>query len=97
MKILHFNACLNSQFRINGSRIVPYLLEKSRLTNIGEGERNFHIFYQFIYGMKDNVIDDIFGKTKDNNLTVAALKVVADSDQYRYVQGTEVRKSFALG
>ena len=36
---------------IIGSRIIPYLLEKSRIISPHEGERNYHIFYEMTQGM----------------------------------------------
>jgi myosin heavy subunit len=33
--------------------VTPYLLEKSRIVTHSQEERNFHIFYEFLKGMRD--------------------------------------------
>lgn len=39
--------------KILGASITKYLLEKTRVTTVAEGERNYHIFYHFIKGCKE--------------------------------------------
>ena len=41
----------DTDYCITGSKTIPYLLEKSRITNHQMGERDFHIFYQLTEGM----------------------------------------------
>lgn len=36
--------------RVAGGEFTPYLFERTRVTRINEGERNFHVFYQLVNG-----------------------------------------------
>lgn len=38
--------CFSHSGQIIGASIENYLLEKSRIVEVGKGERNYHIFYQ---------------------------------------------------
>ncbi|KAL4464880.1 hypothetical protein ABPG74_011441 [Tetrahymena malaccensis] len=43
---------------IQGAEISNYLLEKSRVTMVAEGERNYHIFYSFLAGVSQQILEE---------------------------------------
>ena len=44
--------------KIQGASISQYLLEKSRVTTLAQGERNYHIFYHFLKGMNSKELKE---------------------------------------
>lgn len=57
-----------------GGVILNYLLEKSRVVRHADGEENFHVFYELIYGADTSLLD--------------TLRLTQDTDDYRYTQVT---------
>jgi len=45
--------------KIKGASLATYLLEKSRVTHIGQGERAYHIFYQVLRGMSASQLKEL--------------------------------------
>ena len=45
---------------IEGAQMYTYLLEKSRITELGPLERNYHIFYFFLKGAEDEFLKECF-------------------------------------
>ena len=49
----YIKVLFSNTFKIAGAQIENYLLEKSRVTQQSEGERNYHIFYQMCNGANE--------------------------------------------
>ncbi|CAD5211123.1 unnamed protein product [Bursaphelenchus xylophilus] len=70
-----------------GGKISNFLLEKSRVCNLGKGERNFHIFYQLLAGADKNMRENLGISNPDY------YGYLAQSGCYE-AEGTEDRKEF---
>ena len=69
--LVHVRAARSSRFgkflklyfdksaKIRGAALSTYLLEKSRVTHIGQGERAYHIFYNVLRGLPANKLREL--------------------------------------
>ena len=72
---------------IEGAQMYTYLLEKSRITELGPLERNYHIFYFFLKGADDELLKECF-LTRDiksydylwHNKTISQVESVPSMD-----------------
>ena len=64
--------------KIEGTKIINYLLEKSRITDVGPHERNFHVFYSIC--AKDDLVNKYGLKSDPKEYTILnkGMCVVAD-------------------
>jgi len=76
--------------RIVGAKIETYLLEKSRLTRLGPGDRNFHILYQLLAGADEADRDGNFYRCKIVNLLALPALHLRDPQSYRYLNQSEI-------
>ena len=60
--------------RISACQVLSYLLEKSRVVGPGDGERNYHIFYQMLAGVAEPE-------------ERASLHLLGEPAEYLYLQG----------
>ncbi|KYQ93219.1 myosin-5b [Tieghemostelium lacteum] len=66
---IHFD---KSRGNIIGARLETYLLEKSRIVNPAQNERSYHIFYQIVNGLPQEILDECH--------------LTSDCNDYKYLQ-----------
>lgn len=70
-----------------GARCDTYLLEKSRVVSIEEGERNYHVFYQMLSGLANDEIDRL---QLDPGVDYAYIGLLQEME----IRGLDDRKNF---
>ena len=75
--------------KLVGASIETYLLEKVRLIHPGPGERNYHVFYQFLKAADDSDRQDFFL----GNKTCRDFRLLSDSGTFDRRDGVDDRET----
>jgi myosin V len=86
----------NDRGKLIGAKCDTYLLEKSRVVSIAEGERNYHIFYQMLAGLSPRELLDIELDPKQKYKYIGELSEmkIPGMDDSKWLEST--KKSLAL-
>ncbi len=83
----------NAEGRISGAAIRTYLLERSRLVNVNDPERNYHVFYQLCDGASEEEKAVLHLRPANefkylNKSSCFELKGVSNAEEYevRYIE-----------
>lgn len=86
--LLLFNKCTND---LKGAIITNYLLEKARVVDFNEPERNYHIFYHLVRGSPESLTNSL-GISRDvtkyvylKNGKCADLKSMPDQEMFKEI------------
>ncbi|GLD91537.1 hypothetical protein PINS_up000070 [Pythium insidiosum] len=86
----------NDRGKLIGAKCETYLLEKSRVVSIAEGERNYHIFYQMLAGLSSRELDDLHLDSSFKYQYIGTLSEmgIPGMDDAKWLEST--KKSLAL-